>query len=62
MMKKKFIDTIAALMLSMMCSLPVMAVTEGYNWTFYSDGPNDSLPAAPGKNILPLSIRMICMT
>ena len=29
MMKKKFIDTIAALMLSMMCSLPVMAVTEG---------------------------------
>lgn len=30
MMKKKFIDTIAALMLSMMCSLPVMAVTEGY--------------------------------
>lgn len=49
MMKKKFIGTIAALMLSMVCSLPVMAVTEGYNWTFYSDGPTDHLPTTPGK-------------
>ncbi len=48
-MKKKFIGTIAVLMLSMVCSLPVMAVTEGYNWTFYSDGPEDDLSTNPGK-------------
>lgn len=52
MMKKKFIGTIAALALSMVCSLPVMAatrVTESYNWTFYSDGPEDDLSTNPGK-------------
>lgn len=52
MMKKKFIGTIAALTLSMVCSLPVMAatqVTEPYDWTFYSDGPEDDLPTNPGK-------------
>lgn len=49
MMKKKFIATIAALMLSTVCSLPVMAVTESYNWTFYSDGPEDDLSTNPGR-------------
>lgn len=51
-MKKKFIGTIAALTLSMVCSLPVMAatqVTEPYNWRFYSDGPEDDLSTNPGK-------------
>lgn len=48
-MKKKFIGTIAALSLSLMCllPLPVMAATEPYNWTFHSTQGN--LPTNSGK-------------
>lgn len=48
-MKKKFIAVIATLMLSTVCSMPVMAVTEGYDWTFYSAGPEDDLSTNPGR-------------
>lgn len=55
MMKKKLVATMAALTLSMVCSLPVMAatdsveVTESFNWKFYSDGPDDDLSTNSGK-------------